>query len=188
MARALFMRSGDLSAKPLSRSSSLNKSRYPTPESSDDDTAPSPVQSAWTFEKFVVGLDDADPFIVALVDVLVKVRDVLRYNRRFGGFGGYADFDQCVRPDCRRSPVARKMEDAVTTPSGMVPMLVPQWLLTQRRHFASCCTAPELGRQLLQRGYGTLWSGLAHHHQGRDRKAAWHSAPRLPILSMPLET
>lgn len=82
MARALFMRSGDLSAKPLSRSSSLNKSRYPTPESSDDDTAPSPVQSAWTFEKFVVGLDDADPFIVALVDVLVKVRDILRYNRR----------------------------------------------------------------------------------------------------------
>jgi hypothetical protein len=186
MARALFMCSGGLSAKPPSRSSSLNKSRTSTPESSDDDTAPSPVQSAWTFEKFVVGLDDADPFIVALVDVLVKVRHILRYNRRFRGFGGYADFDQCVRSDCRRSPVARKMGDAVTTPSGMVPMLVLQWLLTQRRHFASCCTVPELGRQLLQRGSGTRWSGLADHHQGRDRRAEWRSAR--PISSMPLET
>jgi hypothetical protein len=73
----LAMRFRDLPAKLPSRSSSLDKSRTPTPESSDDDTAPSSVQSAWTFEKFAVGLDDADPFIAALVDVLVKVRDIL---------------------------------------------------------------------------------------------------------------
>lgn len=70
----------DLLAKPPSRSSSLDKSRTPTPESSDDDTAPSSVLSAWTFEKFVAGLDDADPFIAALVDVLVKVRGELGYT------------------------------------------------------------------------------------------------------------
>lgn len=60
-----------------SRCASLEKSRIPTPQSSDDDTAlqpPSPAQSALLFEKFVHALDDRDPFITALLDVLVKVR------------------------------------------------------------------------------------------------------------------
>ncbi|KAF8318259.1 hypothetical protein DL93DRAFT_2095417 [Clavulina sp. PMI_390] len=59
--------------------SSFERSRTPTPESSsDEDTAsetippPSPAHYALLFEKFVNSLDEHDPFVIALLDVLVK--------------------------------------------------------------------------------------------------------------------